>query len=120
MTNEIIAVEKQWAKAFLELDMATIAELMDDSYTLIQQNGQVESKQQVLESLQTQQRQWETATSDPQDVRLYGNVAVVVGHWQSKGKNHGQEFDYTACYLAIWVKHPQGWRIVADQSTPIK
>jgi ketosteroid isomerase-like protein len=120
MLEDIIIAEQQWAKAFLELDITTIENLMADDYVLIQQNGQTETKQQVLESLKSQQRQWESASSDPYDIRLYGDVAVVIGHWKSKGKNQDKEFDYTARYLAVWVKSPKGWRIVADQSTPIK
>ena len=32
----ILNAEERWAKAFLELDLETIAELMDDDYILIQ------------------------------------------------------------------------------------
>ncbi len=32
----ILNAEERWARAFLELDLETIAELMDDDYTPIQ------------------------------------------------------------------------------------
>ncbi len=117
--DEVLEVERRWAKAFLELDLVTIAELMDDDYVLIQQDGTLERKQHVLESLGSQQRQWEAASSDRHEVRMYGDVAVVIGHWQSKGSNHGKHFDYEAHYMAVWVRRAKGWRITADQSTPI-
>jgi ketosteroid isomerase-like protein len=117
--DDVLEAERRWAKAFLELDLVTIAELMDDDYVLIQQDGNLERKLQVLESLGSQQRQWEAASSDRHEVRIYGDVAVVMGHWQSKGSNHEKRFDYEAQYLAVWVRRANGWRITADQSTPI-
>jgi ketosteroid isomerase-like protein len=116
---EILEAERQWAKAFLELDLVTIEKLIDDDYILIQHDGSLERKAQVLESLASQHRHWESASSDNHEVRVYGDVAVVIGHWQSRGHNHDQAFDYEAQYMAVWVKRHDGWRITADQSTPI-
>jgi len=52
-------------------------------------------------------------------VRVYGDVAVVVGRWRARGTNAGRAFDYAARYGAVWVRHEGEWRMVSDQSTPI-
>lgn len=78
------AVLQAEARSFLELDIETISELMDDDYRLIQQDGSIEGKEQVIHSLRSQARQWQSAASDRHEIRIYENVAVVVGRWQSK------------------------------------
>ncbi len=56
---------------------------------------------------------------DEHEVRIYGNTAVVVGRWQARGTNAGRIFDYSARYVAVWVKLDGEWRMVSDQSTRI-
>jgi ketosteroid isomerase-like protein len=116
---EILAAEQAWAEAFRTLDLAIIAHLMADEYTIIQPGGVTAGKAQTLASLRSDRRHWEIAQSDQYDIRLYGDTAVVIGRWTGKGVNHDLPFDYQARYLGVWVKRDGRWQMVADQSTEI-
>lgn len=117
--QEILKTESEWVEAHRNLDLTTIERIMADSYQKIQSNGSVINKQENLASYSSANRMWENAESDQYIVRIYGNSAVVIGRWQAKGENDGQEFDYTARFMSIYVKHENEWKMVAEQSTPI-
>ena len=54
-----------------------------------------------------------------ENVRVYGEAAIVIGRWQARGINAGQTFDYTARYMSVWVWRDERWQLVSDQSTDI-
>jgi len=118
--HEILQAEQAWTAAFLQLDLATIDQLMADDYTIIQPGGAVVGKAETLASLRSEQRYWASATSDEHQVRIYGDTAVVIGRWTAKGVNHSEAFDYAARYMCVWVKRAGRWQMVADQSTSIR
>jgi len=117
--QEILQAEQAWTAAFIDLDLAVIERLMADDYTIIQLGGVVWGKAETLASLRSEQRHWDSASSDEHFVRVYGDTAIVLGRWTAKGVNHGQAFDYQARCTSVWVKRSGRWQMVADQSTEI-
>ena len=91
-----------------------------ESYQQIQPDGSVLDKAQVLTTFRGGARHWEVAESDEHVVKLYGDTAVLTGRWRGKGVNQGRVFNYAARFVSVYVKRPQGWRMVSDQSTPLK
>ncbi len=118
-TEQLLQAEAAWTQAFLELDVAALAEMMAVEYTQVNDRGALVDKAGVLASLRSGQRMWERATSDEHVVRIYGDCAVVIGRWVAKGSNHGITFDYAARYVAVWVWRDARWQMVSDQSTEI-
>lgn len=99
--RQVIQAERAWLEAHLLFDVSTLDSLMADEYTQVNSRGELIGKQQVLASFRTGQRYWQQAESDEYQVRIYGEVAVVVGRWRAKGVNAGQPFDYAARYVAV-------------------
>lgn len=118
--QEVLETEQTWTQAFLSADLVTLETLMDEDYQQIQPDGSVKTKVEVLATFDGGERSWEIAQSDEHSVQRYGDVAILTGRWHGKGVNHGEAFDYSARFVSIYVKRPAGWRIVSDQSTPIK
>lgn len=117
--QEVLETEQDWTKAFLTGDLATLEKLMDEDYQQIQSDGSVKNKSEVLATFDSGERAWDIAESDEYVVQRYGDVAVLTGRWRGKGVNHGEAFDYAARFVSVYVKRPEGWRMVSDQSTPI-
>ena len=118
-TAEVIAAERAWLAAHLQLDLAALERLMADEYVQVNDRGELVGKQEVLASFQGGRRIWQEASSGEYKVRVYGHTAVVLGRWQARGINAGQHFDYAARYVAVWVYREARWQIVSDQSTTI-
>ncbi len=92
---------------------------MAPDYVQIDGSGRLVDREEVLASFRSGERNWDEAHSDEYRVRVYGDVAVVVGRWRARGTNAGRDFDYAARYVAVWVRHEGEWRMVSDQATPM-
>ncbi len=92
---------------------------MAPDYIQIDGSGRLVNKEEVLVSFRSGERNWAEAHGDDHRVRIYGDVAVVVGRWRARGTNAGKAFDYAARYVAVWARHEGEWRMVSDQAIPM-
>lgn len=115
----VIAAEKALADAHLSLDLEVIDSLLHPDYEIIQPDGRVETKADVLASYRTGTRVWHTAKVDRLAVKLFGEMALVHGRWQASGRNESEVFDYAARFLSVWVKDEGRWQNVVYKSTEI-
>ena len=120
LVQEVLTVERAWTDAHLRGDVQTLEAIMAFDYVKIQPDGSLSDKPATLASYQPEQRAWELAQGDEYDVRIYGDVAVVIGRWTARGINNGQRFDYAARFLSIYVRRDGRWQMVAEQSTDIR
>jgi ketosteroid isomerase-like protein len=116
----VVDAEKALAEAHLSLDLETIDRLLHPDYMIVQPDGRVETKAEVLASYQTGMRHWDTASVGELTVTLHGETAVVVGRWQATGKNNSERFNYAARFLSVWIRDEGRWRNIAYQSVEIK
>lgn len=117
---EIIAVEQAWAAAHRNLDLDRIEHILSDQYRQVQADGSVIGKDELLASYRSGQRNWELAESDQYEIRLLGEVALLIGRWRGKGENEGKRFDYCARFLAVYQLEKGEWKLVSDVSVPLE
>jgi ketosteroid isomerase-like protein len=117
--EEVIATERRWVQAHRDLDLDALDAIMSDDYRQIRSDGSVIGKSEALASYASLTRRWELAESDEYDLQVHHNVAVLIGRWTGRGENAGELFDYRARFMAIYVRTPDGWKLIADQATPI-
>jgi len=115
----VIQAEKRLAAAHLTLDMAVIADLLHDDYVIVQPGGRLETKQDVLASYASGERHWESADVERLDVKVYGEMARVVGVWKAKGTNAGVPFDYQARFISVWIRVGNEWKNISYASAEI-
>lgn len=101
------------------MDIKLIDSLLLPNYVIIQPRGIVETKGQVLDSYRSGLRHWDFARSDQMDIRVYGEMAIVIGRWQAKGRNGDVDFDYMARFLSVWIWQAGRWQNLTSQSTEI-
>src|SRR6188474_551856 len=112
--QKVLAVEHAWTEAHLRGDVQTLEEIMAFDYVKIQPDGSLSDKRTTLASYQPDQRAWDVARGDDYDVRVYRDIAVVIGRWTARGINNGQPFDYAARFLSIYVRRAGRWQMVAE------
>ncbi len=117
--EQVRTAERQLAEAHVRMDVDLIEDLLHPDYVIIQPGGVVKSKEQVLDSYRSGRRHWEFARSDQMEISLYGEMAIVVGRWQAKGRNGNVDFDYTARFLSVWLRQAGRWLNLTSQSTEI-
>lgn len=117
---EVIEVEQKWVKAHLELDVATLEDMLAEDFIKIQSDGSLAGKSETIDSYRSNERFWDKAVSDQYQLKIIGDVAILIGRWQGRGKNNGEHFDYQARFMTIYVKCDGKWQILAEQSTSFK
>ncbi len=117
--QEVIDTERCWVQAHRDLDIDAIGEMLSPDYTQIRADGSVARKAETLTSYASETRHWDFADSDQYDVKIFGEVAILIGRWIGRGENAGDKFDYRARFMTIYVRQADGWKLLADQSTPI-
>src|SRR6266566_2137538 len=63
--------------------------------------------------------QIEPVGSEDQDMRVYGDTAVITGRITLKGKYSGKEASGQYRSINVWVNQEGRWRLVANQLTLI-
>jgi ketosteroid isomerase-like protein len=117
--EQVRVAEKQLAAAHVRMDVDLIDDLLHPDYVIIQPGGSVESKRHVLDSYRSGTRYWEFAQSDQMAIRVYGDMAIVIGRWQAKGRNGDVDFDYAARFLSVWIRQAGRWLNLISQSAEI-
>jgi ketosteroid isomerase-like protein len=117
--EEVIATERAWVRAHRDLDIETLDRILSEDYKKIGADGSVIGKTETLASYASMKRRWDFADSDEYQINVYGDVAVLVGRWIARGENDEEAFDYSARFMSVYVLTDDGWKLVAEQSTPI-
>lgn len=120
LVDEVITTDLRWARAHREMDLGTIAEILSEGYRQIQPDGSVIGKSELLQSYRSGERTWEIAESSEHDVQVLGDVAIVIGRWRGVGSNAGQDFDYSARFLSVYVLDGGDWKLYSDVSIPLE
>jgi len=115
----VAAAERAVAEAHVRLDAAALDELFHDAYVVLQPDGTIERKADILASFATGSRSWEFAEVDELEIASFGASATVVGRWRARGRNGDVRFDYAARFLSVWIKADGRWRNVAYQAAEI-
>jgi ketosteroid isomerase-like protein len=120
LIKEVLAVERDWAAAHQSMDLDILSSILGDNYRQIQPGGSVIGREELLNSYLSGNRKWEVARSDNHEIRILGDVALLIGRWRGIGENSGEEFDYSARFLAVYQRVKGKWKLVSDVSIPIE
>ncbi|MBC8185729.1 nuclear transport factor 2 family protein [candidate division KSB1 bacterium] len=118
--NELIQLDNELGKAFMQKDIATLRHLIADDYVGIESNGIVFDKAETIADVDSGYFIEETEEADDLKVRVYGNTAVVTGRltYQWRGKDGGDN-SKQLLFADVWVKRDGRWQVVNYQGTKI-
>jgi ketosteroid isomerase-like protein len=117
---QLIAVDKQMQRSFIDRDAATLAAILSDDYLLVSSSGREYTKADVLNELNSPDSIWEINETSGWNVRVHGDVAIVVATLHQRGVDHGKPFDNTVKFSDTYIKEKGYWRnIHAHASRPV-
>jgi ketosteroid isomerase-like protein len=117
--EELKKLESDRAAAVVKGDLATLEKGTSDDYTLINVNGQMSDKSQMVNSIKSGDIKLVTDDLSDLKVRLYGNTAVVTGKANVKGTIGGKDTNGQIMFTRVWVKKSGTWQSVAFQQTAV-
>jgi ketosteroid isomerase-like protein len=117
--DQIKKLETDRAAAVVKGDTATLDKQTSDDYTLINMNGQVSDKAQMIEGFKSGKNKLSSDEVSDMKVRLYGDTAIVTGKVAVKGMMGGKDVTGQALFTRVYVKKGAQWQSVALQQTRI-
>lgn len=100
-------------------DVETMDRILHEQYALVLGNGQVVSREELLDSARSREYEFEIQDEDPgtQVVRVWGDTAVVTARLRIKGWKSGDPFERLLWFSDTYVRTPAGWRYAFAQAS---
>ncbi|HZQ67648.1 MAG TPA: nuclear transport factor 2 family protein [Terriglobales bacterium] len=115
--EQIKKLEMDRAAAVLKADMDTLDKQTADDYSLININGEMSDKKQMMDAIKSGGIKLTQDDISDMKVRVYGNTAVVTGKADVKGTMGGKDATGQAMFTRVYVKKGGKWQTVALQQT---
>lgn len=117
--EQLLAVEQRRQQALIEVDLATLDEIFDDSLVHVHAPGLIHNKAQLLEHTASRHAYLEITRGDL-NLRLMGAVAVITGPIINRLRTaDGGERTLGGVATQVLLRDDNGeWKFVSFQMTP--
>ncbi len=115
--RDLLHAEAVLCQAFQDGDAATLREWMDDSFTLTDSKGTVTDFAQNLDEVARRDPYYDVFRNHGQDVRLYGDAAIVTGITTIQGRSGTDAFAADFQYTDTWVYREGRWKLAASHAS---
>jgi ketosteroid isomerase-like protein len=116
--TEILALEEARRNAMLQSDVATLNRLVSDAMIYTHSSGGKDTKASWLSKLTDGSLRYDRLAFTDLNVTVVNDTALLTGRMTATAVHSGQPRMVDSLYLAVWVKQPTGWQLVAAQGTP--
>lgn len=99
-------------------DFTTYATYLADDYVRISANGQMMTKEQVLETFRASTSPG-VAVPQVRQIRIYGNTAVMNIHLTITRETMGEKVTRESLLTKVFVMRNGRWYMVSNQGTPL-
>jgi ketosteroid isomerase-like protein len=118
--SKLIALEKMWNQAQLQHDSGALKSLISDRFVNTEWDGTMTSRDQFLSEIADPK--FDPSIMSVQDLRVefYGDAAIVVGVYHTKGKYNSKPYEHTGRFTDTWVRDNAAWKCVASHTSLIQ
>lgn len=113
--QELIKVNREYDDAIMLGDKAALDRIFAEEFIYTNPKCEVRDKRQQIASLSSGEAKIESAKSDDVRIRVYGETAVMTGHFTATEQRQGKKTRIDERYTAVWVKRQGRWQLVAEQ-----
>ena len=110
--SDLIATDQRMQRAFVDRDLAALEEIFTDDYVLVLWNGVERTKAEVLREVRNPANRWEVNETSGWQVRVHGDLAIVVATLHQKGVQGDQPFDSNVKFSDTYIRENGKWRNV--------
>jgi len=115
--QELLKVEKEFAKAIVKNDLEGIERLVAVDWIIVGPDGEIVERARFFEVIKSGAMTHDAMESEDFRIRVYGDSAVVTGITRTKGKFMGQEFSTEERATDVFVKCDGRWQCVLTHLT---
>ena len=115
--EQLKKMEMDRAAAVVKADVATLDKTTSDDYVLINMNGRMTGKSEMIAGFKSGQSKLTSEDLSDLKVRVYGNTAVITGKADVKGTLGGTDATGQILFTRVWVKKDGRWQSTSLQQT---
>src|SRR5262249_26225218 len=93
--------------------------VLADDWHYVMINGSLKDKRWYVQAMQQPFDTEPSAEVHELTARLYGTIAIAVGHYTIKATSKGQDLSFHTRFSAIWRRHENKWQALAHHATRI-
>jgi uncharacterized protein (TIGR02246 family) len=112
----VAALDTEYQAAVKRNDTTVMARILADDFVLVTGAGKTYTKADMLEEARKGDV-YEQNDEEVQDVRVWGDTAVVTAKLWEKFTSNGKAFDRKFWFSDTYVRTPTGWKYVFGQSS---
>ena len=109
---DLIAAMEAWDRAMVANDPDAIGSFMSDDWAIVGPDGSVGGKERFLELVRSGDLTHDVMETHEPDIRLYGDVAVVISRGVSGGAYRGEPFHLVERVSAVFIRREDHWSCV--------
>lgn len=112
--GHILALDNSWNRALETKDTKALDLLLADTFVSVDIDGSTQTKSEFLASIKAPDyKPPAQAVTEQSAVQVYGDSAVVVGVFRTKGVEKGKKYVNRERFVDTWVKAGGTWKCVA-------
>jgi ketosteroid isomerase-like protein len=117
--QELIKLENESNDAWVKHDVKAYSRLLAEDYLCTGPDGDIITKAQDLEELNSDENVYRSIIADDFRVRVYGDAAVVTFRLTAKKQVRGKEITGQERFTNTWIKRDGRWQCVATHYSTI-
>jgi hypothetical protein len=108
--DQLIATDQRMQHAFVDRDIAALDEIFTDNYTIVLSSGNERTKAMILADVASPDVRWEINETSGWEVKVHGDMAIVVATLHQKGVDHDEPFDSNVKFSDTYIRENGKWR----------
>lgn len=116
---EFSSLLQEWATAIVANDPEAIGRFADDEWALVGEGG-IFPGEEFLSSVASGDITHDTMSFEVHDVRIHGDVAVVIARGRNSGSYKGESFQLDEWVSDVFVRRNDQWKCTLTHLTPVR
>lgn len=116
-TRQLLQAEAAACQAFETGDASALRGALAADFTLVDSHGSVTNLEQNLAEVTAREPFYKEFRNHDQQVRLYGDTALIVGITSIRGRAGGKAFAADFRYTDTWIRRHGKWLLAASHAS---
>jgi ketosteroid isomerase-like protein len=116
-TRQLLKAEADACQAFEVGNADALRRALTADFTLVDSHGSVTNLEQNLAEVAAREPFYEEFRNHDQQVRLYGDTALIVGITSIRGRAGGEPFAANFRYTDTWIHRDGKWLLAASHAS---
>jgi len=118
--GKLLILERMWNEAQVNRDSAALDALVGERFVNTEYDGEVSDKTKFLADIKDPLFRPSSVNIQDVKVTLYGDTAVIIGNYHTKGTYQGRPYDHFGRFTDTWLLDGGKWQCVASHTSLMK